>query len=179
MKMDTEVLSQPTSHPAVTAVPTTWRGCARISRSCDRRCAASRWSISTTPPPRQKPQCVIDAEVAYYSQTNANVHRGVHTLSQRATDDYEAARDKVQRFINAASTKEIVFVRGTTEAINLVAQSYARPRLSADDDILISAMEHHSNIVPWQMVCASRPAQSCAWCRSTTPASSSSTPLPS
>ena len=101
----------------------------------------------------QKPQSVIDAEVAYYSQTNANVHRGVHTLSQRATDDYEAARGKIQRFINAASTSEIIFVRGTTEAINLVAQSYARPRLQPGDEILISAMEHHSNIVPWQMVC--------------------------
>lgn len=101
----------------------------------------------------QKPQCVIAAEVAYYSHTNANVHRGVHTLSQRATDDYEAARSKIQRFINAGSTKEVVFVRGTTEAINLVAQSYARPRLAPGDEILISAMEHHSNIVPWQMVC--------------------------
>jgi len=102
----------------------------------------------------QKPQCVLAAEVAYYSHTNANVHRGVHTLSQRATDDYEAARGKIQRFINAASHKEIIFVRGATEAINLVAQSFARPRLAPGDEILISAMEHHSNIVPWQMVCA-------------------------
>jgi cysteine desulfurase / selenocysteine lyase len=101
----------------------------------------------------QKPQCVIDAEVAYYSHTNANVHRGVHTLSQRATDDYEAARSKIQRFINAASSNEIIYVRGATEAINLVAQSFARPRLKPGDEILISAMEHHSNIVPWQMVC--------------------------
>jgi cysteine desulfurase/selenocysteine lyase len=101
----------------------------------------------------QKPQCVIDSEVDYYRNNNANVHRGVHALSQRATDDYEAARGKVQRFINAADRAEIVFVRGATEAINLVAQSYARPRLQAGDEILISAMEHHSNIVPWQMVC--------------------------
>ncbi|OGB21040.1 MAG: cysteine sulfinate desulfinase [Burkholderiales bacterium RIFCSPLOWO2_02_FULL_57_36] len=107
----------------------------------------------------QKPQSVIDAEVAYYTHTNANVHRGVHTLSQRATDRYEGARSKVRRFINAADTKEIVFVRGTTEAINLVAQSYARPRLTADDNIIISAMEHHSNIVPWQMVCAQTGAE--------------------
>lgn len=107
----------------------------------------------------QKPQSVIDAEVAYYSSTNANVHRGVHTLSQRATDQYEAARDKVRRFINAASDKEIVFVRGTTEAINLVAQSYARPLLTAADNIIVSAMEHHSNIVPWQMVCAQTDAE--------------------
>ncbi len=102
----------------------------------------------------QKPQNVIAAEVEYYSHTNANVHRGVHTLSQHATDDYEAARGKIQRFINAASAQEIVYVRGATEAINLVAQSYARPRLKPGDEILISAMEHHSNIVPWQMVCA-------------------------
>ncbi len=101
----------------------------------------------------QKPQAVIDAEVAYYSRRNANVHRGVHTLSQRATDDYEAARSKIARFINAASPEEIIYVRGATEAINLVAQSYARPRVKAGDEILISAMEHHSNIVPWQMVC--------------------------
>lgn len=107
----------------------------------------------------QKPQSVIDAELAFYSHANSNVHRGVHTLSQRATDQYEAARDKVRRFINADSTQEIVFVRGTTEAINLVAQSYARPRLTADDNIIVSAMEHHSNIVPWQMACAQTGAE--------------------
>ena len=107
----------------------------------------------------QKPQSVIDAEAAFYRHTNANVHRGVHALSQLATDQYEAAREKVRRFINAAGTQEIVFVRGTTEAINLVAQSYARPRLSADDNIIVSAMEHHSNIVPWQMVCAQTGAE--------------------
>ena len=101
----------------------------------------------------QKPRCVIDAETAYYRHTNANVHRGVHTLSQRATDLYEGARGKIQHFLNAASPKEIIFVRGATEAINLVAQSFARPRLGPGDEILISAMEHHSNIVPWQMVC--------------------------
>jgi cysteine desulfurase/selenocysteine lyase len=101
----------------------------------------------------QKPQSVIDAIVHYYRHDNANVHRGVHALSQRATDAYEGARGKVQRFLNAAGSEEIVFVRGATEAINLVAQSYARPRLQAGDEILISAMEHHSNIVPWQMVC--------------------------
>ena len=101
----------------------------------------------------QKPQSVIDAELDFYRRNNANIHRGVHTLSQRATADYEAARGTIRRFINAASDQEIVFVRGTTEAINLVAQSYARPRLKPGDEILISAMEHHSNIVPWQMVC--------------------------
>jgi len=101
----------------------------------------------------QKPQTVIDAEREYYSNYNANVHRGVHSLSQRATDAYEEARGKVQRLINAASPNEIIFVRGTTEAINLVAQSYGRSRLQAGDEIILSQMEHHSNIVPWQMLC--------------------------
>ena len=107
----------------------------------------------------QKPQSMIDAEAAFYSHDNANVHRGVHALSQRATDAYEASREKVSRFINASSTREIVFVRGTTEAINLVAQSFARPRLKKDDNIIVSAMEHHSNIVPWQMVCGQTGAE--------------------
>ena len=101
----------------------------------------------------QKPQSVIDTLVDYYARDNANVHRGVHTLSQQATDAYEAARGKVQRFLNAAALEEIVFTRGTTDAINLVAQSFARPMLEAGDEIVISAMEHHSNIVPWQLVC--------------------------
>ncbi len=101
----------------------------------------------------QKPAAVIEAESDYYRRTNANVHRGVHLLSQQATDAYEAARATTARFINAARADEIVFMRGTTEAINLVAQSYARPRLKPGDEILISAMEHHSNIVPWQLVC--------------------------
>jgi len=101
----------------------------------------------------QKPASVLDAEDAYYRHNNANVHRGVHLLSQRATDAFEAARARIARFINAQRLEEIVFVRGTTEAINLVAQSYARPHLKPGDEILISAMEHHSNIVPWQLVC--------------------------
>jgi cysteine desulfurase/selenocysteine lyase len=102
----------------------------------------------------QKPQVVIDAVAEFYAHDNANVHRAVHALSQRATEAYEAARGKVRRFFNAQAAEDIIFVRGTTEAINLVAQSYARPRLGPGDEILISAMEHHSNIVPWQMVCA-------------------------
>jgi cysteine desulfurase/selenocysteine lyase len=102
----------------------------------------------------QKPEAVIEAISRYYRHDNANVHRGVHALSQRATDLYEAARGTVQRFLGAASPREIVFVRGTTEAINLVAQSFARPRLGPEDDIVVSALEHHSNIVPWQLVCA-------------------------
>jgi len=101
----------------------------------------------------QHPQVVIDAISRYYEHDHANIHRGVHTLSQRATDQFEGARDEVRRFINARSEKEIVFTRGTTESINLVAQSFARPRLKAGDEVLISALEHHANIVPWQMVC--------------------------
>ena len=100
----------------------------------------------------QKPRAVIDALTHYYSRYNANIHRGVHTLSEEATVAYEAARDKVRDFIRAPSSEEIVFTRGTTEAINLVAQSYLRPRVREGDEILISQMEHHSNIVPWQLV---------------------------
>ncbi|MDH5272511.1 MAG: cysteine desulfurase [Gammaproteobacteria bacterium] len=101
----------------------------------------------------QRPRAVIDAMSHYYENSHANVHRGVHTLSQEATDLFEGAREKVRRFINAKSTKEVVFVRGTTEAINLVAQSYGRPAFGPGDEILISWLEHHANIVPWQMLC--------------------------
>lgn len=101
----------------------------------------------------QKPVQVIEAVSDYYRFDNANVHRGVHRLSQRATDAYEGARSKVQGFLNAKSDKEIVFVRGATEAINLVAQSFVRPQIKPGDEILISHIEHHANIVPWQMVC--------------------------
>lgn len=101
----------------------------------------------------QKPQAVIDALVDYYSRCNSNVHRGVHTLSQEATDLYEAARRRAADFIGAPRPEQIIFVRGATEAINLVAQAYTRPQLKTGDEILITAMEHHSNIVPWQMIC--------------------------
>ena len=101
----------------------------------------------------QKPQVVIDTLTRYYRAENSNIHRGVHYLSERATAAYEAAREKIRNFINGARTEEIVFVRGTTEAINLVAQSYGRTFLKSGDEIIISAMEHHSNIVPWQMLC--------------------------
>lgn len=101
----------------------------------------------------QKPQAVIDAINHYYAFDNANVHRGVYTLSARATAAYEAAREKIAQFIHARHTHEIIFLRGTTEAINLVVQSYGRPHLQPGDEILISTMEHHSNIVPWQMLC--------------------------
>jgi len=101
----------------------------------------------------QKPSIVIEAENHYYRHTNANVHRGIHTLSQQATEVFESARGKLRQLINARHDHEIIFVRGTTEAINLVAQSYGRSRFKAGDEIIISAMEHHSNIVPWQMLC--------------------------
>ena len=101
----------------------------------------------------QKPRAVLDAIAAYYSETNANVHRGVHQLSERATAAYEASRERVRAFFNAESTREIVFTRNATEGINLVAHSFARPRLKAGDEVLISALEHHSNIVPWQLAC--------------------------
>jgi cysteine desulfurase/selenocysteine lyase len=101
----------------------------------------------------QKPQAVIDSIVKMYSCDYSNVHRGVHTLSERATAAYEGAREKVKNFINAESTKEIIFVRGATEAINLVAQTFGKANIKAGDEILITAMEHHSNIVPWQMLC--------------------------
>ena len=100
----------------------------------------------------QKPRAVIDAVSSYYEHHNANVHRGVHKLSELATADYEGAREKVRRFINARSPREVIYTRGTTEAINLVAQSYARPLLKAGDEILLTQMEHHSNIVPWQLL---------------------------
>jgi cysteine desulfurase/selenocysteine lyase len=101
----------------------------------------------------QQPLPVLRAVEEYQTHSHANVHRGVHALSQAATAAYEGARERVRRFINARSSREIIFVRGTTEAINLVAQAYARPRLRAGDEILITALEHHANIVPWQMVC--------------------------
>ncbi|OYD53096.1 cysteine desulfurase CsdA [Thauera propionica] len=101
----------------------------------------------------QKPLAVIEAERRFYLESNANIHRGVHWLSQHATELYDAARATVQRFINAAHADEIVFTRGTTEAINLVAQSWGRAELRAGDEILITTMEHHSNIVPWQLLC--------------------------
>ena len=101
----------------------------------------------------QKPQCVIDALVRYYTTDNANVHRGVHTLSQRATDDYENARSKIRSFLNAASDQEIIYTRGTTESINLVAQTFGKQHIGPGDEIIVSNMEHHSNIVPWQILC--------------------------
>ena len=101
----------------------------------------------------QKPQSVIDAVTRYYEHDNANIHRGVHTLSQRATQSYENARKSIASLLGANRPEEVIFVRGATEAINMIAQAWARPRLVEGDEILITEMEHHSNIVPWQIVC--------------------------
>jgi cysteine desulfurase/selenocysteine lyase len=107
----------------------------------------------------QKPQVVIDAIMKYYHEENSNIHRGVHYLSTKATEAYEQARVKVQQFINARSIQEIIYVRGTTEGINLVAATYGRKNVREGDEVLISAMEHHSNIVPWQMLCEEKKAK--------------------
>src|SRR5499427_2847940 len=106
----------------------------------------------------QKPHAVIEALERYYAADNANVHRGVHLLSERSTQAYEAVRSRIRRFLNAAEDREIVFVRGTTEAINLVAQTYGRRMVGRGDEILITALEHHSNIVPWQILCEEKGA---------------------
>ncbi len=106
----------------------------------------------------QKPRVVLDTITNYYCLMNANIHRGVHTLSMRATEAHDLARQTVKRFINAGDTREIIFVRGATEAINLVAQTYGRTHVGADDEVLITAMEHHSNIVPWQILCEDKGA---------------------
>lgn len=107
----------------------------------------------------QKPQVVIDALVRYYETGNANIHRGVHYLSEKATQEFEEGRSAVQRFINAANSSEIVFTRGTTEAINLVAQTYGRAHVGPGNEVLITAMEHHSDIVPWQILCEEKGAK--------------------
>jgi cysteine desulfurase / selenocysteine lyase len=107
----------------------------------------------------QKPRAVLDAVRRYYEEDNANIHRGVHLLSERATRAYEEVRVKVARFLHAADPHEVIFLRGTTEAVNLVAQTFGRQRVGAGDEVLISAMEHHSNIVPWQMLCAEKGAK--------------------
>ena len=107
----------------------------------------------------QKPRAVIDAITRYYEQENANIHRGVHFLSELATSKHDRARQAVRGFINAADVKELIFVRGTTEAINLVAQTYGRVHVGSGDEVLITAMEHHSNIVPWQILCDEKGAK--------------------
>ncbi|HYK56155.1 MAG TPA: cysteine desulfurase [Flavisolibacter sp.] len=108
--------------------------------------------------PTQKPQAVIDALVNYYSHYNANIHRGIHTLAEEATAAYEATRDAVQQFINAETREQVIFTKGTTEGINLVAQTWGRQNIKAGDEIIISTMEHHSNIVPWHILCQEKGA---------------------
>lgn len=107
----------------------------------------------------QKPLAVMKAIEQYYRHDNSNIHRGVHTLSERATVDYEKVRESARNFLNAADSKEIIFVRGTTEAINLVAQTYGRKNVGSGDEVLITALEHHSNIVPWQLLCEEKGAK--------------------
>ncbi len=107
----------------------------------------------------QKPQVVIDALTSYYSGFNANIHRGIHSLAEEATAAFEATRDTAQQFVGADSREEIIFTRGTTEGINLIANAWGRQSLKAGDEVIISAMEHHSNIVPWQMICAEKEAR--------------------
>lgn len=106
----------------------------------------------------QKPQVVIDALSDYYRRINSNIHRGVHCLSQLATNEFEQAREAVRQYIHAASTQEVIFTRGATESINLVAASFGRTYLHAGDEVIVSEMEHHSNIVPWQLACEDRGA---------------------
>src|SRR6478672_6618096 len=106
----------------------------------------------------QKPQVMIDSLVDYYSNYNANIHRGIHTLAEEATASFESTRDAVTRFINAPSREQIISTRGATESINLVAYTWGRQNIKAGDEIIISAMEHHSNIVPWQMLCEEKRA---------------------
>ena len=107
----------------------------------------------------QKPRQVVESMARFFDQENANVHRGVHFLSERATQAYEGAREQVRRFLNARAASEIVFVRGTTEAINLVAFTFGRQRVGPGDEVLVTELEHHSNIVPWQMLCQERGAR--------------------
>jgi cysteine desulfurase/selenocysteine lyase len=106
----------------------------------------------------QKPKQVIDALAAYYEKDNANIHRGIHTLAERATKAYEATRHAMQAFVGSKHVEEIIFTRGVTESINLVASSYGRAFLKADDEVIVSGMEHHSNIVPWQLICEEKGA---------------------
>jgi len=107
----------------------------------------------------QKPRAVLDALTRYYEEGNANVHRGVHYLSEHATAAYDGAREKARRFLGAKEAREVLFVRGTTEGVNLVASSFGHANLKPGDEVLVSAMEHHSNIVPWQLICEERGAR--------------------
>lgn len=143
------------NHPASFDVERLRRGFPILNQKVHGRPLAYLDSAATS----QKPQQVIDAISHFFLKENANVHRGVHLLAERATEAYEGARTKLQRFLGAEHAHEIIFVRGTTEAVNLVAQTYGRIHLGEGDEVLITAMEHHSNIVPWQMVCEQKRAR--------------------
>ena len=136
----------------------TWKKFGPIFPCCNRWSTESRWSYLDNGATSQKPQAVIDEIVRYYTTENANVHRGVHTLSQNATEDYENARAKLRGLLNAADDHEIIYTSGTTQSINIVAQSYGRQNIGEGDEIIVSNMEHHSNIVPWQMLCEEKGA---------------------
>jgi cysteine desulfurase/selenocysteine lyase len=153
--------SAPAESPAAACPPSAWdlERARRDFPILERRVGGKRLVYLDNAATAQKPRSVLEAVRRFYAEYNANIHRAVYRLSEEATAAYEAARAKVQAFLNAGDAREIVFVRGTTEAINLVAQSFARPRLEPGDEILITAMEHHSNIVPWQLVCQERGAR--------------------
>jgi len=136
--------------PAQVAAPATWRS---DFPALDQKIQGQPLSYLDTAASAQQPASVIDAVARYQREDHANVHRGIHTLSHRATEAYEGSRDKTRDFINARSRSEVVLTSGTTESINLVAQSFCRPRLQAGDKIVITHLEHHANIVPWQLVC--------------------------
>jgi len=132
-----------------------------ISPSLTRRSTATSWSISIAPPPRKSRAQSSTLSCVITSATTPNIHRGVHTLSVRATEAHDEARETVRRFIQATSADEIIFVRSATEAVNLVAQTWGRANVGEGDEVLITAMEHHSNIVPWQMLCDEKRAHLC------------------
>lgn len=151
---DSRTVSGSKSHPtSIQPEPVDWRRVWHDFPLLNQRVYGKPLTYLDNAATSQKPAVVLEALEHYYRYDNANVHRSVHAIGERATKAYEASRDKVQAFLNASRREEIVFVRGTTEAINLVAQSFVRPRLRKGDEILISTMEHHSNIVPWQILC--------------------------
>jgi cysteine desulfurase/selenocysteine lyase len=148
--------ARPATRPAPDAKATRPFGAAAIRREfpiLERKVHGKRLVYLDNAATTQKPRAVIDAVSRFYEETNANVHRGVHLLSQEATKAFEATREAAREFLGAAETREIVFTRGTTESVNLVAQSYGRANVRAGDEVLITAIEHHSDIVPWQMLC--------------------------
>ncbi len=151
-------VARPTARPATTA-PFEVRRVREDFPILDQKVFGKPLAYLDNAATAQKPRAVIDAIARFYEHDNANIHRGLHALSERATAAYEDARGRLRRFVNAAQEREIVFVRGTTEAINLVAQTYGRAHVGAGDEVLITALEHHSNIVPWQILCGEKGAR--------------------